>query len=168
MSDQTPSSQGPEVSGDSTPFGSIDRKTAPILVVEHDTATRQVTIECLAELNLANPLAFVRSAAAAVAWLDHAAEVDLPPAVILVDLDLPDDGGVDVVRHARAGDAFPHTRVAIVTGATESDVDRMADAYEIGIDAHLVKPLEKIALCRMINRLAMPWALLAAPSNPGA
>ena len=96
---------------------------------EHDIALMQ-------RLLLQRPgvtLVCVRSAAAGLA---HAADADL----VLLDLDLPDQPGIDVLRALRADARMRRTPVVVVSA--ESRPQRIDDCFEAGAAQFLSKPLE--------------------------
>ena len=82
--------------------------------------------------------------------LDHAsAEV---PALILLDLGLPDINGLEVTRRLRASSATRDVPVIALTGrALETDEQACLDA---GCTAYLAKPIDSAGLLRRIGELA--------------
>jgi two-component system response regulator TctD len=58
------------------------------------------------------------------------------PTHVLLDLNLPDGPGTNVLRHIRAQGLA--TRVALVTGA--ADVDLLEEARALGVHAVFIKP----------------------------
>lgn len=80
------------------------------------------------------------------------AVAEFRPDVVLLDLEMPDMSGFEVLQALQAreaGDAgHPGTRVFALTGRGTSDDRRRTEAA--GFDAHLVKPLTVEALCRAL------------------
>ena len=68
------------------------------------------------------------------------AATDFNPDVVLLDIGLPGMDGFEVARRLRADPRFAKTRIVALTGyGQETDKKRTA---EVGIDRHLVKPVE--------------------------
>jgi DNA-binding response OmpR family regulator len=88
------------------------------------------------------------------------------PALVLLDLNLPDGDGREVARELRrAGD----TPIIMLT-ARGTETDRIV-GLEIGADDYVVKPFsgpEVIARIRAVLRRAKPAADAAAPAPPSA
>ena len=73
-----------------------------------------------------------------------------PPDVALVDISLPGMDGHEVARrlHAQTGDKRP-LLIAITGNAQE---EYRARSAEVGIDLHLIKPIEPDELRRLLRR----------------
>lgn len=74
------------------------------------------------------------------------------PAVVLLDIGLPDLDGYEVCRRIRAAGWGRSMRVIALTGWGQED-DKQATA-EAGFDAHLVKPVELETLHALITSSA--------------
>jgi DNA-binding response OmpR family regulator len=76
-----------------------------------------------------------------VAWFENAADglrdaIEHPPALVLLDLGLPDRDGVEVCRDLRA--AVPQSRIMMVTARAE-EVDAVV-GLDVGADDYVTKP----------------------------
>ena len=66
--------------------------------------------------------------------------IELKPHIVLMDINMPDINGLEVVRFVKQNDNFKHIPVIIVT--TEGrDVDRER-GLRLGADRYLIKPFE--------------------------
>jgi len=81
----------------------------------------------------------------------------------VLDLSLPDVTGLDVLRHMRKHEQLSHIPVIMLTGSGH-DADIEA-AYELGIDAYLIKPAGVHGLPDVILELDLGYQLL--PVNAG-
>lgn len=73
------------------------------------------------------------------------------PQLVLMDMNLPDGHGLDLVREIRADARLRTMRVAALTAnAMESDRRRALDA---GCDVFLTKPLDLAELSSVVDRL---------------
>jgi len=73
-----------------------------------------------------------------------------PPDVILLDLNLPDMPGMDLIRALRAAPGLQHTRLIVVTAdATAESRER---AMQAGAHGYLTKPLDVAALRAEVER----------------
>lgn len=73
----------------------------------------------------------------------------LRPDVVLSDIQLPDQSGIDLVEHLRAAADGPQPRMIAMSGASEPEaIERALDA---GFDLYLVKPVEGVKLRSIIE-----------------
>jgi DNA-binding response OmpR family regulator len=71
------------------------------------------------------------------------------PAVLVVDLDLPDEDGCELIRRVRRLPNPPS--IVVVTGHTAEGVRRAATAA--GASAYLLKPADPVELVKLVGRL---------------
>lgn len=90
------------------------------------------------------------------------------PALTILDLNLPDINGIDVLREIRSVD--PHTPVIILTGAGTEDLEQQARA--LGVTDILKKgfSLHELgaALQRILKQPGQAGQTASGPENPGA
>jgi two-component system chemotaxis response regulator CheY len=77
----------------------------------------------------------------------------LVPALVLVDWNMPNVSGIEVVRALADHPARSAMRVVMVT--TETEVDRVVEALGIGADEYLMKPFTKEAVAEKLGVLGL-------------
>ncbi len=114
-----------------------------ILVVEDDAATRKGLEQLLSESQ-----AETRS----VATLEKARAImdDFSPNLCIVDLQLPDGDGLDLIREARAADSA--RGFIVLTG--HGSIDTAVEAMKAGASDYLLKPLKPAQISVVIERFA--------------
>ncbi len=80
---------------------------------------------------------------------DENPEVD----VIIPDVNMPEMGGIDLVREIRSNDRFRFTPIVIVT--TESEESMKLQGKEAGASAWIVKPFEQDQLISVISQVIL-------------
>lgn len=138
----------------------------PILLVEDDAQDEMLILRSLGKVNLANHVDVVRDGQQALDYLFHEGEFAqhghlMEPAVVLLDLNLPRIGGLEVLRRIRAD---PRTRllpVAILTSSDEEQ-DRLA-SYVTGANSFVRKPLDLAEFAETVSRMGIYWAILNQP-----
>ena len=70
--------------------------------------------------------------------------------VLIVEIVLPGESGVELIRRVRA--LKPEDGGVVRAIALSRDADR-DDALTAGFDAHLTKPIEPWAMCRLVSTL---------------
>ena len=83
------------------------------------------------------------------------------PQIILLDLDLPKVGGLEVLRRIKADKNTRDIPVVVVTGSQlDSDI---AESQSLGAEAYIVKPVDFHRLTQVTPVLRLNWALLKPP-----
>ena len=78
--------------------------------------------------------------------------VDRRPALMLLDVNLPDISGTEVCRRLKADPATAGIRVIQITGAWISEQHRQK-GLESGADAYLTEPVDDVTLLRNVVNL---------------
>jgi CheY-like chemotaxis protein len=78
------------------------------------------------------------------------------PDVVLLDIGLPRRSGYEVARHIRAQPWSKSALLIAITGWGQDDDRRRSE--EAGFDAHLVKPIDPVALERLLLNRERPAA----------
>ena len=87
------------------------------------------------------------------------------PAVILLDLKLPKIDGLEVLRQVKSDDNLKMIPVVALTSSHEEK--DLVSRYKLGVNAHVVKPVDFHEFVNAIKELGVFWAIInAAP--PGS
>jgi two-component system, response regulator len=140
-------------------------KHKAILLVEDNPDDELLTRRALQKNNICNEMTVVRDGAEALAYLEKAAELKSLPAVILLDLNLPKIGGLDVLRRIRAHEHLKLLPVVILTSSKE-DQD-ICTGYDLGANSYIRKPVDFVQFTEAVRQLGFYWLLLnEAPPRP--
>jgi CheY-like chemotaxis protein len=137
-----------------------------ILLVEDNPEDIEMTLRALRRARLANPVEVVEDGAQALEYLFATGayagrDINRPPKVVLLDLKLPKLSGLDVLRRLRSDERTREIPVVILTSSREdSDV---AEAYRLGVNSYVVKPVEFEAFVEAVGRVGLYWGLLNQP-----
>ncbi len=141
----------------------------PILLVEDNPNDLELTLVALERSQLANDVVIKRDGAEALDYLlrrgDYEDRADGNPAVLLLDLKLPKVDGLEVLKTVRETPALRSIPVVMLTSSRE-EPDLMR-AYEMGVNAYVVKPVEFKDFVAAISDLGIFWAVLNEPP-PGS
>src|SRR4051794_16494812 len=113
----------------------------PILLVEDNASDEELTLRALTKNNIGNKVVVARDGAAALDYLFRRAgyadrDSTEVPQVVLLDLNLPKMGGLEVLRAIRAD---PRTKLLPVVILTSSNEDKdLARGYEAGANSYIV------------------------------
>jgi CheY-like chemotaxis protein len=80
------------------------------------------------------------------------------PAVVLLDLKLPRKSGIEVLEWLRSQPGLKRIPIVMLTSSRQPvDINR---AYDLGVNAYLVKPVDFDALIEMLRTLDLFWLRL--------
>jgi CheY-like chemotaxis protein len=141
-----------------------------ILLVEDNPNDVELTLEALAEHNLANSVVVARDGEEALDYLfQRGAFAGRPagnPAVILLDLKLPKVNGHEVLRAIRSDENLKMVPVVILTSSREEQ--DLIEGYRNGVNAYVVKPVDFHEFLEAMKSLGVFWAVLnEAPPSAG-
>jgi CheY-like chemotaxis protein len=139
-------------------------QTAPILLLEDERATAALISQLLAAERITNPIELVETGAGALGFLGRVVTgEERMPVVCVLDLSLPDMSGLEVLRHIRTTPALARLTVIMLTGSgNDADIDA---AYDLGIDAYLIKPAGVHGLPDVVRELHLPYELILEPGR---
>ncbi|SHL22826.1 response regulator [Phytopseudomonas punonensis] len=141
----------------------------PILLVEDNPHDLELTLIALERSQLANDVIIMRDGAEALDYLfrrgDHADRLPGNPAIMMLDLKLPKIDGLEVLKVVRDSPELRSIPIVMLTSSREGpDLQR---AYELNVNAYVVKPVEFKAFVSAISDLGVFWAVLNEPP-PGS
>jgi CheY-like chemotaxis protein len=136
-----------------------------ILVVEDNDNDVELMLLSLGELKLANDIVIVRDGVEGLDYLYRrgrfAAREGDQPLFMLLDLNMPRMGGIDMLAEMRRDDTLRTLPVVIMTSSRE-DPD-LRRCYDLGINAYVVKPVDFDQFSRTVTNLGIFWALINEP-----
>ena len=142
-----------------------------ILLVEDNASDEKLTILAFKKCGVSNEVVVMRDGAAALDYIfgtggQEGRETRVLPTVILLDLQLPRIGGLEVLRRIRADE---RTRIVPVIVLTSSKQDEdVLRSYSLGANAYVRKPVEFVAFVEAAKTLGLFWLLLNEPApTPG-
>lgn len=137
-----------------------------ILLVEDNDDDAELTLMAFKSARISNPVVRVRDGAEALDYLfareNYAGrDVNDLPAVVLLDLNLPRLGGLDVLAAIRAGEQTRHLPVVVLTSSDEES-DRLA-AYGQFANSYVRKPVDYDQFSAAARDLGLYWLVLNRP-----
>ncbi len=111
-----------------------------ILLVEDDRVDIMTVQRALKKIDVSNPLCVARTGVEALGMLrgDGFPRIEPMPSLILLDLNLPQMGGIEFLKELRADPLLRALPVIVLTSSNEPG-DRAA-AFEYEVDDYIVKP----------------------------
>ncbi len=135
-----------------------------ILLVEDNVQDIEITQRAFAKGRVRNELTVVRDGEEAIDYLYHRGKYQDPatsprPGMILLDLNLPKIGGLEVLQQIKKDDQLRPIPVIVLTvSQREEDVVR---SYDLGVNTYIQKPVEFDNFMRVVNAMHEYWVLIA-------
>jgi CheY-like chemotaxis protein len=139
-------------------------KPVKILLVEDNVQDIEITQRAFAKGRVRNELTVVRDGEEAIDYLYHRGKYQDPatsprPGMILLDLNLPKVGGLEVLQQIKKDDQLKQIPVIVLTvSQREEDVVR---SYDLGVNTYIQKPVEFDNFMRVVNAVHEYWILIA-------
>ena len=133
-----------------------------IVLVEDNPDDEALTLRAFKKNNIRNEVVVLRDGAEALAYLLPGDGDGRPrPALVLLDLNLPKIGGLEVLRRMRADE---QTRLIPVVVLTSSKLEEdILDSYRNGANAYVRKPVNFADFAEAVRALGVFWMLLNEP-----
>jgi len=133
-----------------------------ILLAEDNPKDVELTIEALAEHNLANNVFVVRDGVETMNYLRHEGKYKQRkpgnPAVLLLDIKMPRMDGLEVLKAIRSDNMLKMLPVVILTSSREEQ--DLIRSYELGVNAYVVKPVDFKDFIEAVKQIGIFWALI--------
>jgi two-component system response regulator len=132
------------------------------LLVEDNPDDEALTLRAFKKSDIRNEVVVLRDGAEALAYLFPGNGDTAPrPALILLDLNLPKVGGLEVLRRMRADERTQMIPVVVLT-SSKLDED-ILDSYRNGANAYVRKPVNFSDFAEAVRTLGVFWLLLNEP-----
>jgi two-component system, response regulator len=144
---------------------------AQILLVEDNKDDEALTLRALKKNNILNEVVVAHDGVEALDFLFGTGayagrDLSVPPHLVLLDLNLPRIGGLDVLRRIRADERTRLLAVVVLTSSKEDeDIIR---SYSLGANSYVRKPVDFAQFTEAVKTLGLYWLLLheMAPRAP--
>jgi two-component system response regulator len=133
-----------------------------ILLVEDNDDDAELTFRAFRDARVANPMVRARDGVEALDFLfargKFAERAGAPlPTLVLLDLNLPRVGGLEVLRQIRAGEATKLLPVVVLSSSDE-ERDRLA-AYANHVNSYVRKPVSYAEFVATSRTLGLYWTI---------
>ena len=135
-----------------------------ILLVEDDPRDVELTLRALKKHRVANHVRVINDGAEALEFIfgtgQHANQKHALR-VILLDLNLPKVGGLEVLRQVKSDERTKSIPVVILTS---SDEERdVVEGYRLGVNSYMVKPVDFDQFVESVSDIGFYWLVCNEP-----
>ncbi len=142
----------------------MDQST--ILLIEDNPDDVELTLHAFQKNNMANEIVVAGDGAEGLDYLFGTGkyagrDAEEPPDLILLDLQLPKLGGMEVLRKVREDARTKRIPVVIMT--TSDEEEDIVNGYNGGANSYLRKPVDFTEFINTVKQLEMYWMVLNTP-----
>lgn len=138
----------------------IDLRT--ILLAEDNPKDVELTLEAMAENNLANQVMVVKDGVELLEYLRYEGNFRNRkpgnPAFILLDIKMPRMDGIEALRIIRGDPKLKIIPVVILSSSREEQ--DLINSYNLGVNAYVVKPVNFHDFMEAVKQIGVFWAVL--------
>ncbi len=138
-------------------------KNKVILLVEDNQDDVKLTLRALRKSNILNEVVIASDGVRALDYLfgtgEHAGrDTRSMPQVILLDINMPRLGGIEVLQRLRSDERTKLLPVVVLTTSNE-DADRV-ESYRFGANSYVRKPVDFDQFAKAVQQLGLYWLVL--------
>jgi CheY-like chemotaxis protein len=128
-----------------------------ILLIEDNPGDIRLMLEAFRESKIQNNMCIVQNGLDAMAFLRRQPPYeDAPrPDLILLDLNLPGKGGLEILRELKADADLCDIPVTVLT--TSGAEDDIQQAYDAHVNCYIRKPLDMVSFLQVVRSINAFW-----------
>jgi CheY-like chemotaxis protein len=136
-----------------------------IVMIEDDEGHARLIERNIRRAGIHNEIRWFADGSSAVAFIfdDPSGPVVNGPALILLDLNLPDMSGVDILTRIKADPNLKRTPVVVLT--TTDDKVEIQRCYDAGCNVYITKPVQYEAFADAIRQLGLFLSVIQVPEG---
>lgn len=132
-----------------------------IVMIEDDHGHARLIEKNIRRANISNDIVHFDSGEAGLAYLLGEGGQQNGSILILLDLNLPDMSGVDILAMVKNDEVLRRAPVVILT--TTDDRAEIQHCYDLGCNVYITKPVEYEAFAQAIRQLGLFLSVIQAP-----
>ncbi len=141
-----------------------DHKTVGIVMIEDDEGHARLIEKNIRRAGILNDIRHFTDGTTALDFLFNAADgpAKSGPAMILLDLNLPDMSGTDILARIKA-EGSPLKRTPVVVLTTTDDKVEIQRCYDLGCNVYITKPVNYESFAQAIRQLGLFLSVIQVP-----
>jgi two-component system, response regulator len=144
----------------------LSNKTVLILLIEDNPDDEELTLLAFEQSRINSEVVVARDGVEALDYLFATGifagrNLDIMPALVLLDLQLPRVNGLEVLQRLRSNNRTKLLPVVILT--TSNEQQDLINSYKLGCNSYIRKPVDFEQFQIAVQQLGMYWLLLNEP-----
>ncbi|HEX7848302.1 MAG TPA: response regulator [Sphingomonas sp.] len=141
-----------------------DHRSVSIVMIEDDEGHARLIEKNIRRAGILNDITHFTDGTTALEYLYH--DKNGPalngPALILLDLNLPDMSGTDILSRIKSEDS-PLKRTPVVVLTTTDDKVEIQRCYDLGCNVYITKPVNYESFAQAIRQLGLFLSVIQVP-----
>ena len=137
-------------------------QSVTIVMVEDDDGHARLIEKNIRRAGVSNEVIHFRDGTSALAFLFGSTSTPIAekrPLLMLLDLNLPDMTGVEILRRVKADETLRRAPVVVLT--TTDDKSEIQRCYDLGCNVYITKPLNYESFAGAIRQLGLFLSVIA-------
>ncbi|AQA00420.1 hypothetical protein BWQ93_19645 [Sphingopyxis sp. QXT-31] len=141
-----------------------DQQSVNIVMIEDDEGHARLIEKNIRRAGISNKIHHFLDGTSALEFLyeDSDGPVRNGPALVLLDLNLPDMSGTDILAKLKADDS-PLRRTPVVVLTTTDDKIEIQRCYDLGCNVYITKPVNYESFADAIRQLGLFLSVIQVP-----
>lgn len=138
-----------------------DPMAVTIVMIEDDDGHARLIMKNIRRAGVYNPVKHFSDGNSALSFLMGLDGSSASPVLVLLDLNLPDMNGTDILARLKAHE---HLRLApVIVLTTTDDKVEIQRCYDLGCNVYITKPVEYEAFSQAIRQLGLFISVIQVP-----
>jgi len=133
----------------------------PILLVEDDKVDAMTVKRALKEIKVSNELILANNGEEALEYLRDPQQEN--PCIILLDLNMPKMGGIELLHIIKKEDSLKKIPVVVLT-TSRNEQDKV-ESFNLGVAGYMVKPVDYHQFVEVVKTIDLYWTLSELPNR---
>jgi len=134
-----------------------------IVMVEDDHGHAKLIEKNIRRAGVCNEIRHFSDGTSALDHLFSPSDPDPGPVLVLLDLNLPDMSGTDILARLKADESRRLTPVVVLT--TTDDQREIQRCYDLGCNVYITKPVEYETFAQAIRQLGLFLSVMQVPET---
>ncbi len=135
-----------------------------VIMIEDDPGHARLIEKNIRRAGVNNEIRHFESGTAALRHVFEPSVRDNGPLLVLLDLNLPDMSGTDILEKLKADDKLKRAPVVVLT--TTDDQREIQRCYALGCNVYITKPVEYETFSQAIRQLGLFLSIMQVPEVP--
>ena len=144
-----------------------EQRSVNIVMIEDDEGHARLIEKNIRRAGISNTIRHFTDGTSALDYLYNSAEgpAQNGPALVLLDLNLPDMSGTDILARIKGEGALRRTPVVVLT--TTDDKVEIQRCYDLGCNVYITKPVNYESFAQAIRQLGLFLSVIQVPEVEG-